>query len=79
MKLGSKEFYGRGYINGGIDSAANYIENEFIRLGLKPIQDSYSQEFNVSVNTFTSTELIIDGKKLNPGADFVLDYSGTVT
>ncbi|MGD9493148.1 MAG: M28 family metallopeptidase [Bacteroidales bacterium] len=73
MKLGSKEFHGRGYVNGGIDSAASYIEKEFTRLGLKPVEESYVQTFDISVNNFTSLELIIDGKKLRPGTDFILN------
>lgn len=80
IKLGSDAFSGRGYINGGIDSAANHIETEFIRLGLKPVEESYVQPFHIAVNNFTSVELSIDGKKLKPGYDFILNaHSSSVS
>lgn len=80
LKLGSTEFSGRGYVNGGIDSAAIYIENEFSRLGLKPIGENFSQTFDIPVNNFTSAELSIDGKKLKPGVDFILNaHSSSVS
>jgi len=80
MKLGSPAFSGRGYVHGGIDSAARFIGNEFDRLGLKPLTDTYFQPFEIPVNNFTSLELSIDGKKLTPGSDFILNaHSGSVS
>jgi len=80
MKLGSPAFSGRGYVHGGIDSAARFIGNEFERLGLKPVTDSYFQPFNIEVNNFTSLELAIDRHHLVPGTDFILNaHSGSAS
>lgn len=73
MKLGSPAFSGRGYIDGGIDSAANFLATEFEKIGLSPIEDSYFQEFEVEVNTIQKAKLSLNGISLVPGKDFILD------
>lgn len=73
MKLSSDNYSGRGYIDGGIDSAANFLANEFERIGLSPIKDSYLQEFSVEVNNILEAKLSLDGKELLPGKEFILD------
>lgn len=77
LKLGSVEFSGRGYQDGGIDSAANFIRNEFIRNDIKPISDSYFQPFNIKVNNITKSVLILDSDTLIPGTEFILDIHTT--
>lgn len=67
--LTSKELWGRGYTNNGMTKAADFIETEFKRMGLKPLQ----QGFNFSVNSFPGTmNLILNDKKLTPGSDFIV-------
>lgn len=73
MKLGSNEFSGRGYIHSGIDSAAEFIENEFIRIGLKPLNEHYTQSFKVPVNNITRALLVLGSDTLAAGRDFIPD------
>jgi aminopeptidase YwaD len=77
-KLTSKEFAGRGYVNGGHLKAAQYIENQYRSLKLKPGPSGYFQNFNVVVNTFGgSMDLAFNGCETKPGKDFILmPYSG---
>ncbi|PLW94828.1 MAG: hypothetical protein C0592_01765 [Marinilabiliales bacterium] len=72
-KLGSTEFSGRGYINGGIDSAANFLAKEFERIGLMPVEDSYVQKLKVEVNNINEASLNLNGINLEPGTEFILD------
>lgn len=65
--------HGRGYVNEGDKIAANYIENEFKKIGLKPFREGFIQEFNFPVNTFPGQiSVTIDGTKLVPGKDFII-------
>ena len=50
--LCSPEFHGRGYVNKGDSIAAEFIVNEFKKIGLKKLKKSYFQSFNLDVNTF---------------------------
>ncbi|MBC5775657.1 M28 family peptidase [Pontibacter sp. KCTC 32443] len=70
--LTSPYFHGRGYIFDGDAKAANYIHDRYKAAGLKPISDTYFQEFSMPVNRVTQTpELAVNGHKLIPGTDFV--------
>ncbi len=72
-KLASPSFFGRGYVNNGCGIAANYIESQFIKYGLKSFNGKYKQEFNFDVNTFpTSVEMKIDGVGLETGKEFIV-------
>jgi len=73
-KLTSKEFFGRGYVNNGLDKAAKYISSELTRLKVKPLfETGYFQWFDFNVNTFPGKMTVkIDGKLLKPGADFIV-------
>lgn len=74
--LASGEFKGRGYVDKGSKLAANYIVDEFERLGLLPLAKNYSQKFTVSVNTFPgSMYLKLGGQILQPGKDFIMEAS----
>lgn len=72
--LTSKKLWGRGYTKNGMDKAANFIENEMKSFGLSPLSEAgFKQYFSFSANTFPSKmELKINGKKLNPGKDFIV-------
>lgn len=50
--LASPSMHGRGYVLKGDSIAADYIKNEFIRLGLIPIGEKFYQLFSFPVNTF---------------------------
>lgn len=70
--LTSDEFDGRGYLNDGMKKSAEFIANEFEKLGLKPINGSYFQEFEMPINLIKDARLIINGQKLNYGFDFIV-------
>jgi aminopeptidase YwaD len=72
--LASKEFWGRGYTNDGMKKAAHFLAAQFKSYKLAPMSGgSYLQEFSYPVNTFPGKmELAINGKKLQPGKDFIV-------
>jgi aminopeptidase YwaD len=73
-KLTSKEFFGRGYLNNGLDKAAKYISGELKKFEAKPLFGTgYFQWFDFNVNTFPGKmEVKINGKKLKPGEDYIV-------
>jgi aminopeptidase YwaD len=74
-KLTSKEFFGRGYLNNGLDKASKYIAGELKKMDAKPLFGTgYFQWFDFNVNTFPGKVMVkIDGKKLKPGEDYILN------
>lgn len=74
--LTSSRMSGRGYINEGHLKAARYIQKQFRSCGLLPVTDDGFQHFTISVNTFPGKmELVMDGKALAPGIDFLVHPS----
>lgn len=73
--LAAPAMHGRGYVRGGLERAATYIEKQFRSFGLKPLGDNgYRQSYSFPVNTFPgAVELSLDGKTLKPGIDFLVD------
>ena len=70
--LASDEYEGRETGKPGADKAANYIANEFKRLGLQaPVNGSYFLEVPLVENS-TKTTLSINGQDLTNGKDFVI-------
>jgi aminopeptidase YwaD len=62
-KLTAKEFWGRGYTKDGMKKAADFIAEEYNKLGLIPFGTSYKQAFNLPVNTFPGKMMVeVDGK-----------------
>jgi len=72
-KLTSKEFYGRGYLNNGLDEAAKFISSELKRFKAEPLfATGYFQWFDFDVNTFPNKMNVkLNGKLLKPGIDFI--------
>lgn len=71
--LSSEEFKGRGYVEKGDKIAAEFIREEFKKLGLKSYSKDYYQKFNLSVNTFPKAiELETNGQRLKAGYDFLV-------
>ncbi len=74
--LCSSHFDGRGYFNDGEKRAAQFLENEYKRIGLKPIKDNYLQGFSLSSNAILGeVSLKINNKLLKPGVDYLIDAS----
>jgi aminopeptidase YwaD len=80
--LASPSMHGRGYVNKGEKLAANYLGNEFKKLGLKSFRKNYNQEFELPVNTFPGDMRfqIVSTKMEDPappemhaGIDFLVD------
>ena len=72
--LTSATFWGRGYTKNGMENAALFLQNEFKKLGLKPLDGKkYLQKFTVPANTFPGKmEVSVNGKKLIPGVDYLV-------
>lgn len=72
--LTKPHFWGRGYINSGVENAADYIYSYYKDYRVKSFGATYFQDFHIrSVNVFTdSVKLVIDGKELIAGRDFIV-------
>ncbi len=72
--LASREYHGRGYTNDGMGKARRFLGNQFVEIGLKPLNDKkFVQEFSYPVNTFPGDMLVkLNGKELRPGRDYLV-------
>ena len=72
--LCSPTMHGRGYVEQGDKLAAQFIAEEFNKAGLKKFSQNYFQTFTTAVNSFPDQmTLIVNGKSLVPGKDFLID------
>ena len=72
--LAGPDMHGRGYVMEGDRIAADWIEQQFDRLGLEKLHEHRFQPFSFPVNTFPdSVRLSVDGRSLVPGVDFITD------
>ena len=79
-RLTSKELFGRGYVNDGVNKTATYLSNELKSIGTLKFGKSYSQQYQFPVNTFPGTmSIVLDGKTLVPGKDFLIEPSAKTT
>ena len=77
-RLGSDEMSGRGYVNDGDASAADYLKKELEKWHVQAFDYNYFQDFSFPVNTFPGEmELYFDGKRLEPGKHFIVDPAST--
>ncbi len=80
--LCSPHFSGRGYVDNGLQKAADFIAFQMDSLGVEPLNGSRFQPFQHPVNIFrTPVSVQIDGLALTPGRDFHIhpsspSYSG---
>lgn len=71
--LASPAMYGRGYVNNGTGIAAEYISQQMRKIGLKPFNLGFKQDFFTDVMTYPSAmKLVINGKKMKPADDFTV-------
>ena len=77
--LTSSTLWGRGYTRDGMAKAAQYISHAFEKAGLQPMEGKdFSQHFSYPVNTFPGKmEVAVNGKKLIPGRDYLIEPSST--
>jgi aminopeptidase YwaD len=71
--LSSSYYFGRGYLNNGHLRAANFIENEFRKLGLQSFNtETYFQSFDIQINTHPkNSKLSIDRQSFIFGSDYL--------
>lgn len=71
--LCSPEMAGRGYVNKGVQKAADYIKNEYKQAGLLSFESEYFQSFGYQAIAFPGrVEVTIDEKELVAGEDFIV-------
>lgn len=72
--LTSAHFWGRGYTNNGMKTAADFLAAEMKAYGLQPLEGkSFLQPFSYPVNTFPGKMYVsINGKELVPGKDYIV-------
>lgn len=71
--LASPDMHGRGYVEKGLEKAAQFIEDEFGRMGVQPVGKSYRQAFKHDVVVFDGASgLWVNDRELQPGVDFVV-------
>ncbi|HRH68046.1 MAG TPA: M20/M25/M40 family metallo-hydrolase [Flavobacteriales bacterium] len=72
--LTSPAFHGRGYVENGDGLAAEWIAQQYTRIGLKPVKSDFYEPFQFNVNSFPdSLHVAIDGVRMVPGIDFIVD------
>lgn len=73
-RLTSDAMKGRGYVGNGDGIAANFISEEFEKIGLIPYSKNYQQKFATPVNTFPDQMILkVNGMELIPGRDYLVD------
>ncbi len=73
--LAGNSFSGRGYVNGGVQKAALYLQRRFRDIGLQSFSSdsSFLQPYTFPVNTFPGEVFLKLGKKiLKPGEDYII-------
>ncbi len=72
--LSAKNMHGRSPAFQGDRKAATYIESLFRSAGLQPVGQSFFQQFTYDTQIFPKKmSLTINGKKMQPGIDFIID------
>jgi hypothetical protein len=72
--LTSKKCFGRGYVNNGLDAAAQYISKELKSNNAQPyFSTGFYQWFDFDVNTFPDKVIVkANNKLLKPGIDYII-------
>lgn len=71
--LCSPEMAGRGYVNKGMQKAADYIQQEYRQQGLQTFGSSYFQSFGYQAVGFPyRVEVMLDDKEMIAGEDFIV-------
>jgi hypothetical protein len=77
--LTSKKYFGRGYLNNGLDEAAKFIASELKANQAIPFfSTGYFQWFEFNVNTFPDKVIVkLNNKLLKPGIDYLISPEST--
>jgi hypothetical protein len=71
--LTAPALHGRGYVENGDGLTADWIAQQFVRMGLLPLKTDHFEPFQFNVNSFPdSVKVSIDGKRLVAGTDFIV-------
>lgn len=70
-ELCTDEMAGRGYVNNGVNIAADYLEDKFKSTGLEPVDGKYKHPFTLNVNTIPEIDVVVDGNPLRAGYDYM--------
>jgi hypothetical protein len=72
--LCADSLYGRGYVNDGVNKAADFLVRQFNDIGLIPFGDRYEQSYSFPVNTHPDSIFCkLNEKVLEAGIDFLVD------
>ncbi len=66
---------GRGYVKNGVNTAADYLVKTLKKNGVPDWSGCYYHGFSMPVISFPAAELRLDGRLLEPGVDFLVDYN----
>jgi len=72
-RLCGPEFHGRAYYKKGDSLAADYLALEFKGFGLKSYDSDYFQNYSFEVNSLEKVSLIINGRHMEFGTDFMMN------
>ncbi len=77
--LTSKKYFGRGYLNNGLDEAAKFIASELkVNQAIPFFPTGYFQWFEFNVNTFPDKVVVkLNNKLLKPGIDYLVSPEST--
>ncbi len=72
--LCSDSLYGRGYVNQGVNRAADQLIQCFDSIGLQPVAPEYVQHFQFPIVSYASPiRLSIDDRMLKTGIDYLIE------
>jgi hypothetical protein len=72
--LCSEAFAGRGYVNNGMNKAADFLANEFKTIGLKSMSKNYFQHYTYPINTFPKDiTCTSDKRNYDEGIDYLIE------
>lgn len=76
--LCAPRYHGRGYVAQGDVKAADFLVRQCKKIGLAPLNGSFTQSFELGVNTFPGAmELVVNGNPLRTGEDFIPNPSSS--
>ena len=72
--LCSDSLAGRGYVDDGVNKAANYIESQFEKLKMRKYGKSYTQSYAFPVNTHPfPIRCNLDNQSMRAGIDYLVE------